>query len=685
MDFTIAFQPLLPLAILVGAAVLAAIAIVLMLLGKGPAPVLRAFALVLVVLALANPVLRQEERDPLPGVALIVTDTSASQHIDGRDLASEEARAQLEEKLRAIPGLDVRSVEAGDTPDGTQLIPPMEQALSDVPSDRIAAVFMITDGQAHDAAGRSESLGAPVHVLLSGRDGETDRRIRILQQPRFGIVGSQQPITFRVEDLGVAGDAGKQADVVISRDGEALTSRRVLIGQNVTIDVDIAHGGRNLFELAVAPLQGELTELNNRAVIATDGIRENLRVLLVSGAPHAGERTWRNILKSDAAVDLVHFTILRPPDKQDGTPISELALIAFPTRELFSEKIDDFDLIIFDRYARLGVLPRAYFENIAEYVRKGGALLVSSGPEFAGNESLYQTPLAEVLPAAPTGRVAETGFYPQLSEDGKKHPITAQLQGANASPPQWGRWFRTVESRAEVGRVLMSGANGNPLLVTAEAGEGRVALMLSDQAWLWARGFEGGGPYVDLLRRLGHWLMRESALEEEQLHASVSGGSILVERFTMADAPGPVTATTPDGRTFELDLDREADGRWSARISNPSPGIWRFSDGALTAIADAGNINPREFADPRSTREMLEPLAEATGGGMARIGEAGDISLPRIVPVRGAVSSGRDWMGVRESRASILRSTSTYPVLAGLAGLLALLSVVSAMWYRERG
>ncbi|MGE0232380.1 MAG: hypothetical protein AB7O39_11345 [Flavobacteriaceae bacterium] len=685
MDFTLAFQPLLPMPLVAGAAVIAALAILLILLGKGPAPILRALALALVVAAIANPVLRQEERDPLPGVALIVTDTSASQNIDGRDAASEQARAQLEERLRAIQGLDVRSVEAGDTPDGSLLLPPMEQALADVPADRIAAVFMITDGQAHDGEIRTEGLGAPVHVLLSGREGEIDRHIRIIEQPRFGIVGSQQTITFRVEDLGVAHDAGKQVDVVISRDGEVLTSRRVLIGQTATVDVDIAHGGRNLFELAVAPLQGELTELNNRAVIATDGIRENLRVLLVSGAPHAGERTWRNILKSDAAVDLVHFTILRPPDKQDGTPISELALIAFPTRELFSEKIDEFDLIIFDRYARLGVLPRAYFENIAEYVRKGGALLVSSGPEFAGNESLYQTPLANVLPAAPTGRVVESGFHPLLSEDGRKHPITARLEGAGDRPPRWGRWFRTVETRAETGRVLMNGADGHPLLVTAEAGEGRVAVMLSDQAWLWARGFEGGGPYVDLLRRLGHWLMRESALEEEQLHASVSGGSILVERSTMADAPGAVTATTPDGQTIDLELERQAEGRWSTRISNPSPGIWRFADGALTAIADAGNINPREFADPRSTREKLSPLAEATGGGIARIGEAGDIRLPRIVSVRGTLASGRDWMGVRESRASILRSTSTYPVLAGLAGLLVLLSVLSAMWYRERG
>ena len=97
-----------------------------------------------------------------------------------------------------------------------------------------------------------------------------------------------------------------------------------------------------------------------------NGVRDRLRVLLVSGEPHAGERTWRNLLKSDASVDLVHFTILRPPEKQDGVPVDELSLIAFPTRELFIEKIEDFDLIIFDRYRRRGILPSLYLENIAQ-------------------------------------------------------------------------------------------------------------------------------------------------------------------------------------------------------------------------------------------------------------------------------------------------------------------------------
>ena len=171
-------------------------------------------------------------------------------------------------------------------------------------------------------------------------------------------------------------------------------------------------------------------------------------MLLVSGEPHAGERTWRNLLKSDASVDLVHFTILRPPEKQDGTPINELSLIAFPTRELFVEKINDFDLIIFDRYQHRDVLPILYYDYIAEYVEKGGALLIAAGPEYAGEQSIARTPLMSALPAHADRRGHRaSAFYPRLTELGQRHPVTRGLDGSDTEPPHWSRWFRTDRHR----------------------------------------------------------------------------------------------------------------------------------------------------------------------------------------------------------------------------------------------
>ncbi len=367
------------------------------------------------------------------------------------------------------------------------------------------------------------------------------------------------------------------------RDGEVISERTLQSGQTSSVDIDIKHAGPNIVEIEASPLENELTPVNNRAVVAIDGVRDKLRVLLVSGEPHSGERTWRNLLKSDASVDLVHFTILRPPEKQDGTPINELSLIAFPTRELFQQKINEFQLIIFDRYARQGVLPIAYFDNIARYVRAGGAVLVSAGPDYASTTSIWRTPLDSVLPAEPVG-VTEKPFYAHLSDAGKRHPVTRGLEGSASEPPHWSRFFRTVETRNATTPPVMTGADGKPLLLLSRFGEGRVALLLSDHIWLWARGYEGGGPHLDLLRRMSHWLMKQPDLDEEALRLQVQGKDLVVLRQTMADSVTPVTVTSPTGATRELTLERRRTRRMARdacrQRTRPVAGDRRHAEGA---------------------------------------------------------------------------------------------------------
>ncbi len=273
----------------------------------------------------------------------------------------------------------------------------------------------------------------------------------VAQAPSFGLVGKELPLTVRVEDLPAdpKKPAAGQARLTWRKDGGAPQQLHVPVGRDVPLKIPIDHGGPNVVELEVEPGPSELTLDNNRAVVVVNGVRDRLRVLLVSGEPHAGERVWRNILKSDPSVDLVHFTILRPPEKQDGTPIRELSLIAFPIRELFDTKLDDFDLIIFDRYSRRGVIPQAYLENVVRYVRNGGAFLEAAGPNFGTPLSLSRTPLGAILPTEPTGNVFEEGFKPQLTDLGRRHPVTEGLSGAGPADgqPSWGRWFRQVDAR----------------------------------------------------------------------------------------------------------------------------------------------------------------------------------------------------------------------------------------------
>src|ERR1700690_1070188 len=606
MQYGIAFTPLVPTLVLWLA--LAAIVLIagLLLLGRARGALVRITALALILLALANPSFTREDREPLSSVAAVVIDKSPSQNFGERTRETARAEEALVDSLKKIKGLEVRVVEAGQADgetDGTKLFSALSSALSDVPVDRVAGAFLITDGRVHDIPANAAALGfqAPVHALITGRKDERDRRIAIAAAPRFGIVGQVQTITYRLDDQGVSGERAK---IVVRRDGEVINERTVMSGQTVNVEIEIKHAGPNIVEIEASPLENELTLVNNRAVVAIDGVRDKLRVLLVSGEPHSGERTWRNLLKSDASVDLVHFTILRPPEKQDGTPINELSLIAFPTRELFQQKIDEFQLIIFDRYARQGVLPIIYFDNITRYVRDGGAVLVAAGPDYASPTSIWRTPLDDILPAEPDGNVTDQAFRPSLTELGQRHPVTRGLEGSDSTPPNWSEWFRIVDTRNANGTTVMQGPDSKPLLVLSREGEGRVALLLSDHIWLWARGFEGGGPHLDLLRRLSPWLMKQPHLEEEALRLIVKGHELLVRRQTMADEVSDVTLTSPSGSTQILKLAPTDAGVWEATVTANELGLWRATDGKLNALVNIGPANPREFSEVTSTTDV---------------------------------------------------------------------------------
>ncbi len=694
MSWSIEFLPLIPWPVLGALAVLGALLLLVLLWRSRRGALLRGAAYALLLLALANPHFKKEEREPLDDVVAVVVDDSQSQGVAGRTSRTGELQQELENRLRELPNLDLRvihSSSAADNPDrdGTFLFTDLAKGLADTPPERLAGVVMITDGQIHDAPKSAENAAAdldldvPVHTLIPGKKNEFDRRLKLLAAPRFGLVGESQTVELEVEETGDR--PAKPIALTIKRQGEEATIETVTPGQKVSIPVMIDHAGANIVEIAAEVDPDELTGLNNRTVLTIEGVRENLRVLLVSGEPYAGERTWRNMLKSDASVDLVHFTILRPPEKQDGTPINQLSLIAFPTRELFQEKLEEFDLIIFDRYQRRGVLPLAYLDNVSRYVMQGGAVLVAAGEDYASPLSLFRTPLAYVLPAEPTGRVINAPFKPKATELGERHPVTRDLPGGGEKP-RWGSWFRNVEAQPSEAEIVMEGADGNPLLVLAERGEGRVALLLSDQAWLWARGYEGGGPYTDLLRRLAHWLMKEPELEEEQLHASSRGQTITIERQTVEDEVEPVTLSGPTGDTRQITLEKNEPGVWRAQVNVSDQGVYQVSSGELASVVTVGNANTRELAAVTATDEVLGPILDETGGGSYWLGreqgEAGE--MPRIVMLgSGQMMHGDDWLGLHRREAYRVKGASLYPLFNGYIALALLLGLLALAWYRE--
>ncbi len=686
MDWSLAFEPLLSWAWL--AVILVPIALLALagLFFRQRGAWLRFAALVALAAALINPVLLDEEREPLKSVVALVVDRSQSQDIGDRQAETSAALEGLQQRLARFPQFEVRVVEAGraDTAEErteTRLFGALDSAFRDVPPSRIGGAVTITDGPLHDVPTGAQAFQAPLHALITGDEGERDRRIRFENAPRFGLVGKPLQMSYRV--ISTNGEGG-EVDVRVSINGEPVSTEHAVIGQPMLLDIVIPNAGRNIVELSIPEADGEITDTNNRAIAILDGIRENLRVLLVSGEPHAGERTWRNLLKSDASVDLVHFTILRPPEKQDGTPINELSLIAFPTRELFVEKIDDFDLIIFDRYQHRDVLPILYYDYIAEYVEKGGALLIAAGPEYAGDQSIARTPLMSALPGMPSGQVIDQPFYPRLTDLGQRHPVTRGLEGSASEPPHWSRWFRLVGIERPEGEVVMKGPDDRPLLLLDRKGEGRVGMLLSDQGWLWARGFEGGGPHVALYRRIAHWLMKEPELEEERLVANGRGMTLDVVRQTMQDDPGPATVISPSGKTMNLPLASSQPGVFTGSAEVEEIGLYQVGNGDLSALAHVGPVNAPEFADTISTEDILGPPAEASGGSVRRIASLTGVSLPGIVPVRGSANaSGNDWIGLRTTDDSVLKSVSRVPLFGGFFGLGLLLLALGSMWYRE--
>lgn len=670
------FDPLLPWPAIIALGSLALVSCGLAIWRRLAGWSLRGLAGIVLVVALVQPAIQQEDRVPLTDIVIMAIDETASQKLDDREFRTQQAADTLENRIIAQGETEVRRVRIPDGKDnlGSQVMSAISDALAEEPRDRIAGVFVLTDGQVHDKDLALE-LAAPVHVLLSGKETDWDRRLIVRNAPAFAILGEPVTLTLRVEDDGAA-PSETVTELDISVDGQSPQRFRMPIGKDIELPLILPHAGLNVLQFSVPEMEGELTHRNNVALVQINGVRDRLRVLLVSGEPHPGGRTWRNLLKSDSSVDLVHFTILRPPGKQDGVPVTELSLIAFPTRELFLEKIDDFDLIIFDRYQRRGILPSVYLDNISKYVRQGGAVLVAAGPDFASADSIYRSPLAQVLPARPTTRVMEQPYRPVVTELGARHPVTSGLQGAET----WGSWLRQIEVDSLKGDVVMTGVDDTPLLILNRVGQGRVALLASDHAWLWSRGYQGGGPQLDLLRRLAHWMMKEPELEEEALLAEPTGQSFRIIRRSLKSTIGDVLVTRPDGSKVEVELTQMAPGRFEAIFDGNDIGLYRLSEGDLEAVVGLGPSAPKEFEATISTAKILSPVVEKQNGGIVRIADG----VPNIRTISlGRPAAGRDWLGITPRMSFETADIRRLPLLPAWLVLLFVSGLIVVAWLKE--
>ncbi|MEZ5897554.1 MAG: hypothetical protein R3C40_07810 [Parvularculaceae bacterium] len=690
MNSALTFAPLVP-AFALFALGAVAIAIALLLAIRSPkTAALRILALAAFIAMLANPQMRVSEREPLDDLVIVLTDESGSQSVDDRRAVTADAAQAVAARLAGQDRIEVIQTPIPGE-DETRIGEAVQSALGDNPRARIAGVLVVTDGQNSGPLPSMQAPDAPpVHFLNTGRTSERDRKITLINAPRYGVVNEGVSVGFRIDDFGpdeTPLTIERGAVVVLRIDGEEVLRENVPIGMDVSFTAPLNRPGKMIIELEASALDGELSTRNNIAVLPISAIRDRLRVLLISGEPHSGERAWRNLLKSDPAIDLVHFTILRPIEKaaSDSALERELALIEFPQDELFIEKLNEFDLVIFDRYTYRGVLNAYHFDNIARYVENGGAVLVASGPEFSGYLSLAaRRNFSFILPASPAGEAEQTAFRPKLSKDGARHPVTRDL------PEQdyWGRWLRIMPVAQHAGRTLMTGPNDTPLLILNRVGAGRVGMIQSDHFWLWARGFDGGGPHAELLRRVSHWLMKEPDLEEEQLSLKDVGGDLVIERRSIEDDVAPVTLTLPEGTTRDISLTAKEPGVYVGSIRDAERGLYRARSGELFAIGEVGLSTTREFENLVSDMRKVAPLAEATGGGVFPVrGAGGGIDIPdfRRIDQRAVKRSGENWAGLLERNAFQVISVRETPAASPLIWLAIIgLSLLGA-WLAEGG
>ncbi len=653
----IVLAPLLPWPFLVILAVVAVAACLTALLVRARGGLWRGLALLWLLAILSGPSWTEETTEPLPDVALILVDHSQSMNIGNRNA---EAAAALSSLTATAAGTDLKVVDiAPASDDGTLLFSALQNALAAIPPAQLAGIVAITDGEVSDTPGANR-LAAPLTTLLTARAPETDRELHLLDAPAYSLVGQTAAFRFSVLDHGTEQD-GAAATVTVTADGSVIAARTVAVGEPQTINIPVNHAGPIVVAAAVSALPGEVSQINNRVAFTLNGIHKQLNILLISGSPDQGERSWRTLLKSDPAVQLVHFTILRTPGETIDADPNDLALVPFPIHQLFETDIGKFDLIIMDRFNATGLLPPDYLANIATYVENGGALLAELGPEFVSTGSLAFTPLSAVLPATPEDLSTITQqFTPSVTPLGKLHPVTAPLSGA--MPP----WYRMEAAVASSGDVLMTGPGNAPLLILSGAGKGRVGMLLSDQFWLWTRGGLHDGPALPLLRRIVHWLLREPSLEPEHLVADFQDSRLNINRFTTASTPSATaTITSPDGEVSHLLLQQAAPGHVSGNVSTQDSGVWKITQGNLTTYAVKNLANAREYQNLAATSARLAPFSR----GVIWLGQNPRPSLASFLTPRHAyrVIGSRD-----------------IPLLPPWPALIIAISLLLTAWWREK-
>ena len=537
--------------------------------------------------------------------------------------------------------------------DETKIRRALSYVLEKGADQNLGSLVVITDGA--DASFRAETLGLgsgvpAIHaVVVGGDDPLDDQAIVSLHADPTAYVGV--PAVIRA-DVRAVGDLQRSELRVQLWHENHLEQETVAVldkaGRGtVAFEVAPRRTGRALYRLLIpAASNDQVPQNNDRAALLRVG-RERLRALLVAGRPDWDVRFLRDFLKRDGSVDLVSFFILRAAADLTAAPTNELALIPFPTDELFREHLGSFDVVIFQNFDYAPYEMQTYLPRIRDYVQRGGSFVMIGGDRSFAEGRYGGTAIEEILPVklgAPG--VLKGSYRAEVSKELARHPIVAlgpdptlTRRTWRALPPLHGaNMVRSVKPEAQVllhhPRARIHGGARLPVLVVGEAGRGRVAAMTTDASWRWRFAADdttvGSDEYELFWDRMIRWLTRDPLLEPARISTDRDrygvGADVTVSGRLRDEGYRPMKKASvelhyqpavDDARDTVVSTDQ--DGRLQATLRAPGePGAYEVVasvEGKEVArevfiVEESGD----ELADLEAIPEQLQALAEQTGG-----------------------------------------------------------------------
>lgn len=633
--FNITFEPILPIILILILLVILLFITFFTIFNRIQGGIYRILIFVIFFFLLIQPSLKIEKRKLENSILTFVIDDSLSQQVSGRskniDTIYKNMLRQINNKYNQFDILEIRindkkitkrfgningilsntlSIEEkkSESKYSTRLLKIFYEEINKYPTKKISTAFFLTDGQIHDLKESSivDKIDIPIYYILPNVKNLNDQKLEVTYAPDYAYVGESVKIKVVANDY----TENKKGYLKLDIFDPEQNLKEINLEKNVeeTINFKINKIGENIFYLRIKPNSDDLSNSNNFKIVKINAIRKRLRVLLVSGEPYMGTRVWRNFLKSDPTVELVHMTVLRPPEKNDNTKISELSLIPFPVKELFEEKLKNFNLIIFDNFRGRNILTPLYYENLIGFVEKGGAILEITGPSYNSRNSLFRTQVGKILPGAPTGKSLRGEFKPELTELGKKHPITKSIFKNLKNYGSWYEMNDVLIDNKETS-VLLKGLKDKPLLSIKKIDKGRISQIYSHNIWIWKNNILNPGPYRELIKNLAHWLMKEPELEEDELKVSIKGKKVFIKKTIFKENDiknSSVFIYGPQNNKEKLILNKKSENTFSNTYEIKKEGIYLVMDNSQVQLVETNNYSIHELENLDINYDFLD-------------------------------------------------------------------------------